>query len=123
MAKPPPSSVPQTRLGRLARIGLAAGELAVGAATVGLKRLAQGQAPNFATAMFSAGSAQRLAARLARLRGAAMKLGQMISLQGEQLLPPEFAQALAILRSQAASMPVEQVRRVLGREYGKGWEK
>jgi predicted unusual protein kinase regulating ubiquinone biosynthesis (AarF/ABC1/UbiB family) len=50
-----------------------------------------------------------------------MKLGQMMSLQGAHLLPPEFAQALEILRAQAAPMPVAQLRRVLGREYGKGW--
>ena len=123
MPKPPASPVPQTRLGRLARIGFAAGELAMGAAAEGLKRLAHGQAPNFANALFSAESAKRLATRLSRLRGAAMKLGQLLSLQGEDMLPREFAQALSILRSQAAPMPAEQVRRVLAREYGKGWEK
>jgi predicted unusual protein kinase regulating ubiquinone biosynthesis (AarF/ABC1/UbiB family) len=50
-----------------------------------------------------------------------MKLGQLISLQGEDVLPREFAQALAVLRSSAAPMPPEQLHRVLGREYGKGW--
>jgi predicted unusual protein kinase regulating ubiquinone biosynthesis (AarF/ABC1/UbiB family) len=123
MAKPRPAAVPQTRLGRLARIGFAAGELAVGAAAEGIKRLASGRAPDFAGALMSGANAQRLAARLARLRGAAMKLGQLLSLHGDDVLPPEFAQALAVLRAQAAPMPAEQVRRVLGREYGKGWEK
>ncbi len=123
MPKPPPAPIPQTRLGRLARIGVAAGELAVGAAAQGLKRLARGQAPDFAGALLSGASAQRLAARLARLRGAAMKLGQLVSLHGDDVLPPEFAQALAVLRAQAAPMPAQQVRRALGREYGKGWEK
>jgi predicted unusual protein kinase regulating ubiquinone biosynthesis (AarF/ABC1/UbiB family) len=94
----------------------------MGAAAHGLKRMAQGQAPAFGAAILSAGNAQRLAARLSKLRGAAMKLGQLVSLQGEELLPPEFAQALSVLRAQAAPMPAEQVRRVLGREYGKGWE-
>lgn len=123
MRKPPPSSVPRTRLGRLARIGFAAGELAVGAATQGFRRLAKGQSPDFAGALLSGASATRLAERLGNLRGAAMKVGQLLALQGEELLPPEFAQALAVLGSQAAPMPAQQVRRVLGREYGKGWEK
>ena len=122
MPKPPPAPIPQTRLGRLARIGFAAGELAVGAAAAGLSRLARGQAPDFAGALLSGSNAKRLATRLARLRGAAMKLGQLVSLQGEDILPPEFAQALSVLRAQAAPMPAQQVRRVLGREYGKGWE-
>ena len=84
--------------------------------------LARGEAAEFGAALLSGANAKRLAARLARLRGAAMKIGQLVSLQGEDVLPPEFAQALAMLRSQANPMPPEQVRRVLGREYGKGWE-
>jgi predicted unusual protein kinase regulating ubiquinone biosynthesis (AarF/ABC1/UbiB family) len=114
--------VPQSRLGRLARLGLAAGELAVGGALEGLRRLAR-QQPAAGPALLSAANARRLAERLARLRGAAMKLGQLMSLQGDDVLPPEFSQALAVLRAEAAPMPVEQLRRVLGREYGKGWER
>src|SRR5512139_2374349 len=121
--KPPPAPIPQSRLERLARIGMAAGELAAGAAAEGFRRLARGEAAEFGTALLTAPNAKRLAARLARLRGAAMKIGQLVSLQGEDVLPPEFAQALAVLRSQASPMPPEQVRRVLGREYGKGWER
>jgi predicted unusual protein kinase regulating ubiquinone biosynthesis (AarF/ABC1/UbiB family) len=116
--------VPQTRVGRLAGLAFAAGELALGGAVEGLRRLASGggAGPTGPGALLSVENAQRLAARLARLRGGAMKLGQMLSLQGEGLLPPEFVQALAILRSQAAAMPAGQLRRVLGREYGKGWQ-
>ena len=121
--KPTPAPIPQSRLERLARLGMAAGELAFGAAAEGMRRLARGEAAQFGTALLSAPNAKRLAARLARLRGAAMKIGQLVSLQGEDVLPPEFAQALSVLRSQAVPMPPEQVRRVLGREYGKGWEK
>ena len=115
---PPPSRVPRSRLGRLARLGLAAGELAVGGAVQGLRRLSQGaDAPRF-----SANTARRLADRLAHLRGAAMKLGQLISLESEGLLTPELALALQTLRSQAAPMPVDQLRRVLGHAYGSGWQ-
>ena len=121
--KPPPAPVPQTRLGRFARMGWAAGELAAGVAAQGLKRLARGEAPDFRGALLSAPNARRLAERLARLRGAAMKIGQLVSMQGEDLLPAEFAQALSVLRSQAAPMPRQQLHRVLGREYGKGWQR
>ncbi len=118
--------MPQTRLGRLASVALAAGELALGGVAEGVRRLTAGKsataAGESASALLSAANARRLAARLARLRGGAMKLGKMMSLQGADLLPPEFAQALAILRAQAAPMPLAQLRRVLGREYGRGWE-
>lgn len=116
---PPSSRVPQSRLGRLARLGLAAGELAVGGAVQGLRRLAQGDAD---APMFTTATATRLASRLGQLRGAAMKLGQLISLESEGLLPPELTVALETLRSQAAPMPPEQLHRVLGRAWGAGWE-
>ncbi len=123
MRKPTSAPVPQSRLGRFARIGVAAGELAVGAAAEGLRRFARGESADLGSALFSASNARRLATRLARLRGAAMKIGQLVSLQGEDILPPEFAQALAVLRAQATPMPTRQLRGVLGREYGKGWER
>jgi predicted unusual protein kinase regulating ubiquinone biosynthesis (AarF/ABC1/UbiB family) len=120
--KPTAAPVPQTRLGRLARVGLAAAELAAGGALESLRGLARGGGGSARSAVFSARNAERLAERLAHLRGAAMKLGQILSLQGEDVLPPEFAHALAVLRAEAAPMPVAQLRRVLAREYGKGWE-
>jgi len=105
-------------------VARAAGEFALGGAAEGVRRLVAGRsAVGEASAFLSVDSARRLAARLARLRGGAMKLGQMMSLQGADLLPPEFAQALAPLRAQAAPMPRAQLRRALGREYGRGWER
>jgi aarF domain-containing kinase len=113
--------VPQSRVGRIANLALAVGGMAIGGLAEGVRRIATGQAEP-ASVFLSADNARRLAERLARMRGGAMKLGQMLSLQGSDLLPPEFAQALAVLRAQAAPMPAAQLRRVLGREYGKGWQ-
>lgn len=115
-----PAPVPQTRLARFARLGLAAGELAVSGAVEGLRRWGGGEARG--ATVFNAANAQRLAERLARLRGAAMKLGQLISMEGGDLLPPEFVRALEILRADASPMPHAQLAGVLGREWGKGWE-
>jgi predicted unusual protein kinase regulating ubiquinone biosynthesis (AarF/ABC1/UbiB family) len=115
------SAVPSTRLGRAVRLGLMAGEVAFEGMLGSARALAAGRRPTAAGALFSVRNAETLARRLSSLRGAAMKLGQMLSVQGDELLPPEFRQALAILRSQAYAMPIEQLRRVLGREYGAGW--
>ena len=123
MRKPSPAPIPQTRLGRIARLGLAAGELAVGAAAEGLRRFARGEASDLEARCFPLQMRDASRRGLPRLRGAAMKIGQLVSLQGEDVLPPEFSQALAVLRAQATPMPLQQLRRVLGREYGKGWER
>jgi predicted unusual protein kinase regulating ubiquinone biosynthesis (AarF/ABC1/UbiB family) len=110
------------RLERLARIGWMAGEFAAGGLAEGARRLVGSGAAEATNVFLTATNANRLARRLARMRGAAMKLGQLLSLEGDDLLPPEFARALATLRAAADTMPVSQVRRVLGREYGKGWQ-
>jgi predicted unusual protein kinase regulating ubiquinone biosynthesis (AarF/ABC1/UbiB family) len=99
-----------------------AGEFAAGGLVEGTRRFFGGTAADAASAMLNPESARRLAQRLSRLRGAAMKLGQLLSLESTDILPPAFAEALAVLRASADTMPPAQVRRVLGREYGKGWE-
>ena len=86
------------------------------------RQLSQGKRVDLASAVFNPGSAEALARRLAVLRGPAMKLGQLLSLSGEELVPAEFRRALDILRSQGYAMTDSQLRRVLGREFGTGWQ-
>jgi predicted unusual protein kinase regulating ubiquinone biosynthesis (AarF/ABC1/UbiB family) len=118
------SRVPAGRVERLFRFGLMAGELAAGGLYEGARRVVGvgAEAAGEMSALLAPAQARRLARRLSQMRGAAMKLGQLLSLESEDILPPEFAEALAGLRAQADRMPDSQVRRVLGREYGKGWE-
>ena len=107
------SSVPASRLGRLVGFGLAATELVLGGLVGGLRGAGAGGPRG---AFLNARNAQRFAERLAHLRGAAMKLGQLLSLEGDDLLPPEFAEALAVLRAGANAMPPAQLARVLDRK-------
>jgi predicted unusual protein kinase regulating ubiquinone biosynthesis (AarF/ABC1/UbiB family) len=104
------------------RFGLMSGELALSAAVATARQLSKGVRPDLASVVLTPGNAATLARRLATLRGPAMKVGQMLSLQSEEIVPAEFRNALSMLRSQGYAMPDSQLRRVLGREYGKGWE-
>jgi predicted unusual protein kinase regulating ubiquinone biosynthesis (AarF/ABC1/UbiB family) len=109
---------------RLVRFGFLAGELAAGGLYEGARRAlgASAGAAGAASALLAPAQAQRLARRLSQMRGAAMKLGQLLSLESEDILPPEFSEALAVLRSQADRMPDTQLRRALGQAYGRGWQ-
>ena len=121
--KPPAKSrVPTTRLGRLVRLGFTAGELAIGGVAEGVRRLSGVTTDDAINVFLTATNAEKLAHRLAGMRGAAMKMGQMLSMESADILPREFTDALATLRDSANRMPRSQVRGVLGREYGKGWE-
>lgn len=113
--------VPTTRLGRLVGLGLTAGQLVAGGVVEQLRRVASRDGRDSANAFLTGANATRLARRLSRMRGAAMKLGQLLSLESEHVLPSEFADALAILRDSADAMPRAQLNRLMGREYGKGW--
>jgi predicted unusual protein kinase regulating ubiquinone biosynthesis (AarF/ABC1/UbiB family) len=116
------SRVPAGRLERLLRLGVMAGGFAAGGMKEGARRILGGEGPSV-NPFLTAQNAEQLARRLASMRGAAMKLGQLLSMQGADVVPPEFAAALALLRDAADTMPEKQVKAVLGREYGRGWEK
>ena len=103
-------------------MGLIAGEFALGGLADGARRMVNSKPIDPASVFLSGARAKKLASRLSQMRGAAMKLGQLLSLESDDMLPPEFAEALAVLRATADAMPASQVRRALGRNYGKGWQ-
>ncbi len=115
------SRVPAGRLSRLWHLGNAATRLAAGGAVEATQRLL-GRSEAEHNAFLTLDNARALANRMSRLRGAAMKLGQMLSLEGDSMLPKEFADALAVLRDNADTMPRSQVAEVLGGAYGPEWE-
>ncbi len=92
-----------------------------GEAALETLRRAAGRAGEEGSLVFTQANAERLSATLAELRGAAMKLGQLISLQGEDLLPPELSRVLGTLRNRADFMPAHQVEGVLAEELGADW--
>jgi len=115
--------VPQGRTRRFLHLGRAVGEMAASAAAGGLQQLARGERPALSELMLTPANARRLAERLSTLRGAAMKVGQLMSLDGQGVLPPAFAELLGGLRDQAHTMPATQLAEVLEREYGAAWHR
>ncbi|KAH1058121.1 hypothetical protein GLYMA_02G006500v4 [Glycine max] len=134
--EPPPSplrkrrprerKVPATPFSRaLGFAGLGAG-LAWGTLQESAKRLAFGtpttQGNQSALSPFlSEKNAERLALALCRMRGAALKIGQMLSIQDESLVPAPILAALEIVRQGADVMPKSQLNQVLNAELGPGW--
>lgn len=111
-------AVPQSRAARLARLGALTTGVAGGMAAEAARRLSQGQRPRTRDLLLTPANARRVADRLAQMRGAAMKVGQLISMEGGDVLPPEWAAILARLREQADFMPPNQLKKVLTEEWG-----
>ncbi len=114
-------AVPSSRLSRLSRLGGLASSIAGAVAADAARRLARGERPRMEDLLLTPANARKLADELARMRGAAMKVGQLISMDAGDLLPPEMADILARLRAEAHHMPWVQLRRVLNQAWGAGW--
>jgi predicted unusual protein kinase regulating ubiquinone biosynthesis (AarF/ABC1/UbiB family) len=98
-----------TRMRKLAGLSMQVGSEVLKSSA---KRLAGGTPE-----LLSMGAAEKLVATLGELKGAAMKLGQAISMDPD-LLTPEVRQVLARLQNQAPAMSYEQVARVVREELG-----
>jgi predicted unusual protein kinase regulating ubiquinone biosynthesis (AarF/ABC1/UbiB family) len=115
-------AVPSGRGSRLVRLGWMATGIAGGMLAEGARQLAQGNRPKVKDLLLTPANARRMTDQLAKLRGAAMKVGQLLSMESGDLLPPVLSDILARLRSDARAMPKAQVKAVLDANWGKGWE-
>lgn len=114
--------VPSSRIGRLARVVKLAGGVAGGMVAEGSRRLSRGERPRASELLLTPANARRLTRELANMRGAAMKLGQILSMDTGDILPPELTDILARLRSDADSMPPHQLNEAMTAAYDEDWE-
>lgn len=116
-------AVPQGRFSRFAALGQIAGGVASGMVAEGLGRLARGERPHLRDLLLTPSNAIKAADQLSRMRGAAMKLGQMISLEPGEFLPPELRAIFSQLRSSAHFMPPDQLAASLSEAWGPDWRR
>lgn len=126
--KPPKSkkkkaaAVPSNRISRLSRMVRLASGVAGGMLAEGGRQLAQGKRPKVNELLLTPANARRVADQLANLRGAAMKVGQLVSMDAGDVLPAQLTEILSRLRSDAQAMPVKQVVAELEKNWGEDWE-
>lgn len=126
-------AVPSTRTGRAFGFASLGFGLAAGAVGEGLKRITGTATSSGSGDSTSSNNAPRssvlvndrntdlLAQSLCRMRGAALKMGQMLSIQDESLLPPELTRALKQVRQGADAMPEYQLTAQLEAQLGASW--
>jgi predicted unusual protein kinase regulating ubiquinone biosynthesis (AarF/ABC1/UbiB family) len=89
----------------------------------GIRQLARGNCPGPADMFLTPANARRIVDQLASLRGAAMKVGQLLLLDAGDLLPPELAEIPSRLRADARPMPMSEVVAVLEASWGSDWDR
>ncbi|TSO25147.1 Atypical kinase COQ8A, mitochondrial [Bagarius yarrelli] len=120
--------VPVTRLGRLANFGGLAVGLGLGAiAEVAKKSLRSDEKKgNKKTILdsnpfISEANAERIVRTLCKVRGAALKLGQMLSIQDDAFIHPQLAKIFDRVRQNADFMPTKQMMKVVSNDLGPNW--
>lgn len=116
-----PLPVPSGRLNRFMRLGTMTAEIAGNMALQALGDAGRGARPDMRNLLMTPRNMRRMADELARMRGAAMKVGQLISMDAGEVLPPELADIMARLRDQAHFMPPRQLKYVLTKNWGPDW--
>jgi predicted unusual protein kinase regulating ubiquinone biosynthesis (AarF/ABC1/UbiB family) len=114
-------SVPARRIKRLGKLGSLTAGVASSMALNGVKQLAQGKRPSLRNLLLTPSNVKRVSDQLAQMRGAAMKIGQLMSMDAGDVLPPELSQILVRLRDNAHPMPPAQLKRVLNAEWPAQW--
>ena len=114
-------SVPTSRLSRFAKLGSLATGVATNMLVGGAKSALSGKGWDNKSLLLQPKNIENLATQLSHLRGAAMKLGQLLSMDAGDLLTPELAQLLSLLRADANPMPHKQLVSVLKEQWGDDW--
>jgi aarF domain-containing kinase len=77
--------------------------------------------PGARSAFVNERNAEQVARTLVKLRGAALKVGQLLSLQDEGAMPAHMQAVFAKVRASANIMPAAQLHATLEQQLGEGW--
>ena len=119
--------VPSGRAARVASFaGLGAGLVAGTLAEAGRRAIGRGGGSGSGAAadgslVLTEANAERIVATLCRVRGAALKLGQILSIQDGAVIGPEVQRIFDRVRESADYMPAGQLHAVLAGDLGEGW--
>lgn len=124
------TKVPASRVGRLFSYGSLAAGLGMGALAE-VARRSLGASNNPGQSLESAvlgdnpfltqANVNRIVDTLCKVRGAALKIGQILSIQDNTLISPQMQAIFERVRHSADFMPEWQMERVLIKEFGDDW--
>ena len=121
MTKRPSLAIKTGRFNRMSQLGRLAAGMAGGVMSEGVRRWRRGENWDWQQQAVTPANLNRLNERLSQMRGAAMKLGQLLSMDAGHLLPPDLAHLLAQLRNDAHTLPLSQLEPLLAKAWGQNW--
>ena len=105
------SPVPVSRLSRFFEFGSMTFGITGNIISSATNEYLKGKKPDFKSLLQSNENINTFVKSVSKMRGAALKIGQLISLEGGDFLPKEALQALSLLRNDAHVMPPKQLKK------------
>ncbi|KAL6939276.1 Ubiquinone biosynthesis [Hanseniaspora osmophila] len=83
----------------------------------GLNKMSKGEKPTMKSLLLSNENIDRIVKKFSKMRGAALKIGQMLSFQDEKVLPKELYEILSRVQNNANYMPLKQLDKLMQKEF------
>lgn len=116
------SSVPSSRMERLYHYGSLATGLGMGALGESIRRLGS-SGDSKGSIMLNPANLERMVRKFSQMRGAVLKVGQLLSFQDEKVLPKEIQKVISRVQNAANYMPPRQLNKVMSANFGgAGWK-
>lgn len=115
------SIIPTSRSSRLANIARLAAGITGNVVSEYAKQLSHGNAPELKDVLLTPTNAKRVAEKLMKMRGAALKVGQLLAMDNGDFIPPELSHIFDKLKDDVEPMPFSQLTALLNSEWGEDW--
>ncbi|XP_065208683.1 atypical kinase COQ8B, mitochondrial [Planococcus citri] len=120
-------AVPASRIARVVSFGGLFAGLGIGTvAEITRRTLGMSETNSVANTLdkvfITPANAERIVNTLCKVRGAALKIGQIFSIQDSNIISPEFQKLFERVRQSADFMPTWQVENVMRKELGDDWK-
>ena len=109
-------AIPKSQTERFLRLGTMSASIVGNMLASATSNMITGEKLSVQKLLMTERNMRSFVAQLSHLRGAALKLGQLLSLEGGDFIPEQVAKILAEVRNEAYRMPPAQLRQVLKEE-------
>ena len=111
-------AVPQSQIVRFLRLGTMSASIAGNMLASASSDILLGKKPTLQELLVTSKNMRKFVSQLSYLRGAALKLGQLLSLEGGDFIPAPISKILDEVRNDAYRMPPSQLKKVLVDSWG-----
>lgn len=110
-------SIPTNKFTRIFHYTSLAADVSLSAAINGVQEIYKGNKPTVKSLLFTEENIKKIGKKFRRMRGAALKIGQMLSFQDEKVLPNDLFKILQKVQSESYIIPRPHFDKLMVKEF------